>query len=156
MKYFLWLFTFLISVSPAFSKCANNGIYFTSPATVLNKNGIIILEFYGNSQTCISGLGDKYPVYLKSSEGKTNLLVKKILKGSFRLTQVILTSEKPLNEFLTYEFFIDKLPKNESKPIRQGIDGLYDKKPITFTVVKDSRKEVASFSHEPTEQKKCL
>lgn len=155
MKYILLLSFLFFCGLPTFSKCAGSGIFISNTTTVLNKNGFIILEFYGNSQTLIPELNKKYPVYLKSSEGSIALAIKQIYKGGFRLTQVILIPEAPLNELLAYEFRIDKLPKEESKPSWGKINRLYNEKKIIFTVTA-LQKNMPSFTGAPAEQKKTF
>ena len=154
MKYLLVLFCCCSFISTAVAKCTSSGIYISNNTTELNKNGLVILEFYANSQLLIPGLNIQYPVYLRSSEGKVTLVVRQVLKG-YRVTQVIFTADTNLDDQLTYEFHLDKLPKGERKPFRPFIDK-QDGKHIVFTVSKASKQTMPSFTGEPTEQKKTF
>lgn len=150
MKYLFVLLLCCPFNSPLYSRCANHGIYFTGSSTTLSQSGMIILEFYGSSQQLIPELNKKYPVYLKSSQGKTSLFVKQILKGQFRITQVLLMPDKPLDALLTYTFRIDKLPKEES------VGSMYGKKATVFTVNSAAGKSKPVFEQEPSECKKTF
>lgn len=96
--------------------CLKNGIYCLSKSSTLNKNGLIILEFYASSQLLITGLNSKYPIYLKCSKGKIMLTIVETLKGEFNLTQIILKPATILSASETYMLQIDNLPKYEAAP----------------------------------------
>ncbi len=111
MRSVLLLFTVLIS-GIASAKCGYFGIWPTSKKMELNRNGLVILEFYAESQNLIPDLNKKYPIYLQSGKTKVTLVVVEILKGDFRTIQVVF---KPTSELLAnenYELHIDDLPKS--------------------------------------------
>ena len=154
MKYLLVLLCCSSFISAAVAKCSSSGIYIKNNTIELNKEGLVVLEFYANSQSLIPHLNTKYPVYLKSSESKLTLVVKQIHKG-YHLTQVVLIAETSLNELLTYGFHMDKLPRGERKPMMRTGGKLYGKE-IVFTVSKSSKQTMPSFAGEPAEQKKTF
>jgi len=85
----LIILTFFITTIVS-AKCASSGIYCLSKSSALNKNGLIILEFHASSQSLISDLNSKYPIYFKSSKGKVLLNIVETLKGEMSLTQIVL------------------------------------------------------------------
>jgi hypothetical protein len=113
----LIILTFFISTL-ASAECASNGIYCLSKSTTLNKNGLIILEFYASSQSLIPDLNKKYSIYLKSSNGKVQLNIVETLIGEMSLTQIILKPVSELKVDETYSLQIDNLPKYEREPER--------------------------------------
>jgi hypothetical protein len=110
MKIILILFLSLIINPNVFAKCGSNGISCLNKKINLDKNGLIILEFYKISQTLIKDLNQKYPVYLQSNFGKVSLQVVEVLKGEMSITQVVLKPVKPLKIDQYYLFKIDNLP----------------------------------------------
>jgi hypothetical protein len=150
----LIILTFFIATL-ASAKCANSGIYCLSKSSTLNKNGIIILEFYASSQSLISDLNKKYPIYLKSSNGKIQLNVIETLIGEMRLTQIVLKPTTELKEDEIYTLQIDNLPKYERKLERYN--SLSKKwESFTFKVNNLIDNEIPTQSNTPTEQKKSL
>lgn len=73
----------------------------------------MFLEFHLNSQSVIPELNKKYPIYLRSGSEKVILHPIEILKGDFRITQVVLKPAVDLREGNTYELVIDSLSKEE-------------------------------------------
>jgi hypothetical protein len=150
----LFILTFFVTAI-ASAMCMPNGIYCLNENKILNKNGLIILEFYGTSESLVSGLNKKYPIYLKTKNSRIQLNVLETLKGDFNLTQVVL---KPVSELIadnTYSLEIDKLPKFESKPERY--DTLTHKyEDLTFKVSTIVDNDSPILNLEPTEQKKSL
>lgn len=150
----LFFVSLLISMT-AMSKCASYGIYSVLKSSSLNKNGVIILEFYGRSQSIVEDLNKKYPIYFKIANDKIALLPIEILKGEFLLTQVVLRPSLDLKEGELYELHIDNLSIFDGKPQR------YNKKTerwesITFTINNRVDREVPAFTNLPIETKKSL
>lgn len=150
----LFFVTLLISLT-AMSKCTSYGINSVSESSTLNKNGIIILEFYGRSQTIVKDLNKKYPIYFKSTSGKITLLPIEVLRGEFQLTQVLLRPSLDLKEGGFYELHIDNLTIFDGKPER------YNKKikkweSITFKINSNIDQEVPVFTKLPVEIKKSM
>jgi hypothetical protein len=139
----------------ASAKCANSGIYCLSKNSSLNRNGIIILEFYASSQTLISNLNKKYPIYLKSAGGKVQLNVVEIFIGEMRLTQIILKPETDLIAGTVYSLEIDNLPKYENKPQRYNKIS-FKNESITFKIDNIFDNEIPSFYKVPAVEKKTL
>ena len=150
----LIILTFFIATLTS-AKCANNGIYCLSKSSTLNKNGLVILEFYASSQLLISDLNKKYPIYLKSSNGKIQLNVVETLTGEMRLTQIVLkpTTELEVGEIYTLQ--IDNLPKNEGK-LRRYNSSSNKWESLTFKVNNFVDNDIPTLSNTPTEQKKSL
>jgi len=135
-------------------QCAGNAIYPTSDGRVLNKDAVILLEFYADSQQLIDSLNLKYPVYLQSSGSKVALLPIEILKGEFRVTQVILKPASELIQGKEYQLHIDNLPEFEREP-NQYNPATGKPQPVTFTVSNNSDHESPVFSCSPFETKKA-
>jgi len=150
----LIILTFFIATI-AYAKCANSGIYCLSKNTTLNKNGLIIFEFYASSQTLISDLNKKYPIYLKSSNGKVQLNIIETLKGEMSVTQIVLKPASDLKVNETYSLQIENLPKYERKPERYN--SLSNKREeLTFKINNSVDNDLPTFTSKPTEQKKTL
>ncbi|QHT66794.1 hypothetical protein GXP67_09055 [Rhodocytophaga rosea] len=150
----LIILTFFITAI-ASAKCENNGIYCLSKSPILNKNGIIILEFYSASQLLIPDLNKKYPVYLKSTQDKVQLAVIETLKGEMNETQIIL---KPVSELIVNEIYslqIDNLPKYERKPARYNYSSNKWEE-LTFKISQSVDNDIPVFKSTPREQKKTL
>lgn len=129
----LFVFSGLFAAN-VYAKCAGSGIWMLSKTAVLNKNSMIILEFYASSQLLISDLNIKYPVYLQSGNDSVRLKVHQIFKGEFQVTQVIFKPATLLTSNKQYTLMIDNLPANQRKPQRynertQSIESL------SFTVL---------------------
>ncbi|MFT3705780.1 MAG: hypothetical protein QM802_25650 [Agriterribacter sp.] len=105
---------FIATIS--YAKCAGNGIYLLSDNTALNKNGLIILEFYAYSRLLIPDLNKKYPVYIKSSKSKIPMVIAEILTGEFNVSQVVLKAASAPVENERYLLIIDNLPAYERVP----------------------------------------
>lgn len=150
----LIILTFFIATI-ASAKCASSGIYCLSKSTTLNKNGLIILEFYASSQSLIPDLNKKYPIYLKSSNGKVQLNIIETLKGEMSLTQIILKPASELKADGIYTLQIDNLPKYERKPERYN--SLSNKREeLTFKISNSVDIDLPILTSTPTEQKKTL
>lgn len=159
--FFIILINFISVIASA--KCANNGIYILSTSPALNKNGLIILEFYASSQSLIPDLNKKYAIYLQSGKNKIKLLVTEILKGEFQLTQVVLKPNSELLENETYTLFIDNLPKFEKNPGRYNeqahklenltfkISAIDIDAPILENSITESKKTIEHFGCGPEE-----
>jgi hypothetical protein len=150
----LTILTFFITTI-ASAMCMSSGIYCLNESRILNKNGLIILEFYGTSQSLVSGLNKNYPIYLKTGNSRIQLNVLEVLKGEFKLTQVVL---KPISELMTdntYSLEIDKLPKFENKPdVYDTLTHKFESLTFKVSTIVDNEKPI--FNLEPTEQKKSL
>jgi len=113
MKNLILLFALLLSGQQfSYAKCIGSGIYLFSQHTTLNKNGLIIVEFHGSSQSLIPDLNKKYPIYLQSGKLKNTLLPVEILKGEFQVTQVVF-KPSTLPEKGSYTLQINGLPSHE-------------------------------------------
>ncbi|MEJ7609947.1 MAG: hypothetical protein WKF88_02080 [Ferruginibacter sp.] len=155
MRHFsLIILTFFITTSVS-AKCANSGIYCLSKSSTLNKNGLIILVFYGSSQSLISDVNIKYPIYLKSSKEKVSLNIIETLKGEMNLTQIILKPASELKADEIYTLQIENLPKYELKPERYN--SLLNKRvELTFKISNSIDIDLPTLTSTPTEQKKTL
>lgn len=150
----LIILTFFIATI-ASAKCANSGIYCLSKSSTLNKNGLIILEFYGSSQSLISDLNKKYSIYLKSSKSEVQLNVIETLNGEMLVTQVVL---KPVSELQADEIYtlqIDNLPKYERK-LERYISSSNKREPLTFKISNSVDNDIPVLRSTPSEQKKSL
>lgn len=105
------LFLIIILSNNMFGKCSSSAIYLTSQNLNLNRNGQIIIEFYGSAQNLVSGLTKEYPVYLKNGEKKILLKIIDSFVGTFRITQVILKPIVLLESGQKYTLFIDSIPQ---------------------------------------------
>jgi len=155
MKIILILFLSLIINPNVFAKCGSNGISCLNKKINLDKNGLIILEFYKISQTLIKDLNQKYPVYLQSNFEKVSLQVVEVLKGEMSITQVVLKPVKPLKIDQYYLFKIDNLPQYEHLPKS------YNQKsktsfPLTFKAVQSKNVKAPVFKVEPFFLKESL
>jgi hypothetical protein len=155
MKIILFLFLSLIINSNLSAKCGSSGISCLNKNFNLDKNGLIILEFYEISQTLVKDLNKKYPVYLQSNSGNVTLQVIEVLKGEMKLTQVILKPIKPLIINQYYLFKIDNLPQYESLP------KIYNEKsktsiPLNFKAAQSKNVNAPSFKIAPTFLKESL
>lgn len=139
----------------ASGKCSNSGIYSLSKSPTLNKNGLIILEFYASSQSLISDLNKKYPIYLKSAKGKVRLNIIETLQGEMSVTQIILKPASELKADEIYSLQIDNLPKYERKPERYNIvSNKWEK--VTFKINNSVDNDIPTLSRTPTKQKETL
>jgi hypothetical protein len=138
-----------------FVDCTNSGIYCLSESSTLNRNGLIILEFYASSQSLIPNLNKKYPIYLRSSNSKIQLKIIETLIGEMNLTQVILkpASELKVNDIYTLQ--IDNLPIYEEKPERYN-SSLNKREQLTFKISDSIDTEIPTLSGIPTQKNKTL
>ncbi len=60
MRYITSIILTLFITATTSTKYGNGGIYCLSKSSNLNKNGLLILDFYASSQTLISDLNTKY------------------------------------------------------------------------------------------------
>ena len=153
MRFVLFICGTLISVV-ASAMCSFNGILPLSKSSTLNKNGLIILEFYSLSQDLIPGLNKKYPIYLQSLRGRVNLFVIEALTGEFSITQVVFKPESALNPGDTYELRIDSLSSHQPPP--QQFDPTSKIwKPLTYTITEYTDLEFPLFTCAPLLTKKA-
>lgn len=115
------------------AKCNYRGIYFLSKCNSINKNALIILEFYASSQKLVKDLNIKYPIYFKSKDDKVLLNPIETFVGEMNLTQVIFKPKTLLKAGQTYTLEIENLPYTELMPMRYN--GTKNKaEPIDFKV----------------------
>lgn len=129
----------------------DNGIYSLSQSSSLNKNGLVILEFYGSSQSLVKDLNKKYPIYLKSKASKVSLVPIEVLKGEMKVTQVIFKPGKGLKPHEIYKLEIDHLPGNKNQPSKTE-GGL----PIRFKISSTNDIQKPVLISDPTVQKKTI
>jgi hypothetical protein len=154
MRYTTLIILTLFISTFASAKCGSHGIYCLSNNS-LNKNGIIILEFYASSQSLIPDLNFKYPIYLKSSSGKVKLEIIETLTGEFNVTQIVLKPVSELKANETYTLLIDKLPKNERIPGRyKNHSNKWE--PLRFRIKNLSDTNIPILIGTPVEEKKTL
>jgi len=133
MKIIITILLTLCLSTHAMAECRGSGIYIIAPSLSLNRTSIIVIEFYHSSQSLIKNLNKKYPIYLKSKNNKTPLLIKEILKGDFEVTQVVFQSLLPLSLNDTYNLVIDNLPGFEIIYVKHN--GSFDEnKKVTWNV----------------------
>ncbi|MGN6492686.1 MAG: hypothetical protein ACTHLE_11865 [Agriterribacter sp.] len=133
MKKLLCIVLVIALIQTTSAKCTGNGIFPLHKNDTLPANGILILEFYAASQSLISSLNNKYPVYMQCGEEKIRLNVAEIFKGEFRVTQVIFKPERSYKINKVYELKIDNLPEYEQLG---RFSQTYNKRdPLTFTIV---------------------
>jgi len=149
----LFILTVFTTVTVA-AKCAGSGIYLLSKNSTLNKNGLIILEFYAGSRSIIQDLNKKYPIYLQSSNGKITLMPVEILKGEMQVTQVILKASAELAENAVYILHIDNLSKYER--LQHYNERSQRWEPITFKISSSADTEAPVLKGQPAEQKKTM
>lgn len=116
MKRFIVLIFLMVTAQLTHAKCTGNGIYLLSQYATINRNGLIILEFYGGSRLLVPDLNKKYLIYLQSGEEKITLIPVEILKGEFQVTQVVFKATTELVAKKQYELQLDNLPSHENKP----------------------------------------
>ena len=145
--------TFWTSIASA--KCASNGIYCLSTSSKLNRNGLIILEFYASSQHLVPGLNQKHQIYLTSRGKKVHLMVLETLKGEMNVTQVVFKPSSDLNANEVYKLEISNLPADERNPTRYNrSSGKWEA--LTFEISTKIDREMPTFNIVPTQQKKTL
>jgi hypothetical protein len=155
MKHIIILILTFSIATIASAKCSSSGIYCLSQSSTLNKNGLIILEFYASSQSIIPDLNKKHSIYLKSSNGKVRLNIIETLVGDMSVTQIVLkpASELKLNE--TYSLQIDNLPNYERNPVRYNTSsGKWEH--LVFKINNSVDNNIPILSSTPTEEKKTL
>lgn len=151
MKHLFFIFLSIFLTLSASAKCMDSGIYLLSRSSSLNKNGLIILEFYGSSQSLIKDLNKKYPIYLNSKRSKVTLIPIEMLKGEMSLTQVILKPGPGLIPNEIYTLAIAHLPGNANQPLKTDA-GL----PIKFKISNRNDIQKPIFISSPQEQKKTI
>lgn len=109
MKVYYLTCVLLLFASIARADCAGNGITCWPQSATLNKDPLIIVTFYGNSQRVADSLNNKYPVYLLDDTCKIKLVVTEICKGEFEVTQVLFKPAEELIEGHAYQLFIDSM-----------------------------------------------
>ncbi|MBN9299892.1 MAG: hypothetical protein J0I41_23020 [Filimonas sp.] len=155
MKSIILFVSILLATTTSYAKCASSGIWCLSKSNTLNKNGIIILDFYCFSQDIVSKLNSKYPIYLKSSKEKIPLKVIDTLKGEMQLTQVILKATSILKTNEIYTLQIDNT--DGSVPLLNRYnDSTKQWETITFRVSNIIDKNAPILAYPSVEQKKTL
>ncbi len=97
--------------------CSSSGIQCVNQNLTINRNGIIILEFYSLSQGFITDLNNKYPVYLESLTDKIKLNIVETLKGDKNVTQVLFKPESELKLNEKYNLIITCCAIKNSKHV---------------------------------------
>lgn len=138
----------------AFAKCSLSGVYLLSKSSILNKNGLIILEFYGGSQEVVQYLNKKCPVYLQTGKERVPLTVVETLKGEFQLTEVIFKPTVDLKEGAVYVFHIDnalnyQIPEQFNEETKKW-------EALTFKINKAVDQENPFVAAAPVELKKTM
>ena len=154
MKYaIVTIFSFFIAIA-ASAKCASSGISLLSGQT-LNRNGLIILEFFGSSQPVVAELNKKYPIYLELGGKKVSLTVIETLSGEMLLTQVVLKPAGQLEAGKTYALQIKNLPKQEQRLGNYNYE-LKKWEDVTFKVNNSIDIIAPVLSGTPVEKKKTM
>ncbi|MBV4357590.1 hypothetical protein [Pinibacter aurantiacus] len=148
LKLIAFILVALVGTNVAFAKCGTNGIFCLSQRPTLNKNGLIVLEFYSLSQPLVADLNGKYPVYLKSSDKKVQLNVVEILKGEMWVTQVVLKPATGLLVGKRYSLEIANLPKYEDGP-RTYNDSTKKLEPLSFKITDTVDNEIPVLNGSP-------
>jgi len=148
------IFVFFLSTIAA-ADCPDRGIWALSRSSVLNRNGIIILEFHGGDERIVPGLGKQYPVYLESEKEKVILTVVETFDGEKSLTEVVLRPVSLLTENETYTLRIDGLTPFQSRPERFN-DSTYQPESPTYKINNLIDTDAPAFDADPSEQKKTL
>ncbi len=155
MKHIVLLVFTLFTVTISFAECDDDGIFCLSKSYIINKNGLIVLEFYGLSQSLVADINYKYPIYLKSSKDKIKLNVIEVLKGEMLVTQVVLKAKRTLKPNEVYSLEIDSLPQKIQKPGRYNFEkDIWDKLIFKANNYIDNENPVLKI--EPSEYKKKL
>lgn len=113
MKKFLFLLILTISTTIAKADCTMGNVSCWPTKSTINRNSLIIIEFYGFNQTYIPEITKLNQILLKSGKDKVQLKIIEINKGEFELTQIILQPEKLLQPGLEYELNVGGYGKNE-------------------------------------------
>ena len=131
--------------------CASSGIWPLTQSSVLNRNGVIILEFYGGSQEVVPGLGKEHPIYLESEKEKVALSVIETFVGEKYLTQVVLKPVSVLAENEIYALVIDGITRlGRYNSITQKYV------PFTYKINNVIDNDAPTFNADPFEQKKTF
>ncbi|MDH7460131.1 hypothetical protein QEG73_02535 [Chitinophagaceae bacterium 26-R-25] len=149
LKHIAFILAALLSTNVALAKCGMNGIFCLSQRSTLNKNGLIVLEFYALSQPLVSDLNGKYSVYLKSSGKKVQLNVIEILKGEMWVTEVVLKPATGLRVGTRYTLEIDSLPKYEDGPKKYN-DSTKKWERLSFTITDTVDSDIPVLNSAPT------
>jgi hypothetical protein len=135
--------------------CSSSGIHCVNQNLTINRNGIIILEFYSLSQGFITDLNNKYPVYLESLTDKIKLNIVETLKGDKNVTQVLFKPESELKLNEKYNLIIDSLPWQAGKLKRYNVESSKWEL-LTFTGSDYEDNESPTFTNNPKELNKKL
>jgi len=110
MKYLLILVLIFGVGQASFGKCGSGLAVFPETESI-SPDGHIIIEAYGwgKSHELLKLLGQKYPIYLNSVEGKINLIQKDHIRGAKSWSQVLLIPEKKLVKGQVYTLVVEKL-----------------------------------------------
>ena len=154
MKTVISTIIILFLTAYVYADCESNGLSVFPTGKTLRQNSIIVIEGYGDSQTIISDLNKKYPVYLKSGEKKVCLKVIETCIGQYHLTQAVLKPDTLLEAGLDYEIQIDNLPEFES--LNRYNSETKEWEPIKFKVTSGNDTEEPFVSSIPKETEKKL
>jgi hypothetical protein len=154
MKYIFLSILIAFTFTNSSARCGSHGIYSISKSSTLNKNGLIILEFYAYSQSYVEELNKKHPIYLKSKNGKVTLLPIEVLKGEMQITQVVLKPASELIENDEYTLYIDNLPEYEKLDRYNERLGKWER--IMFQISNLIDTEAPILLNQPSVQKKTM
>lgn len=150
MKHLVLIALTIFLTTIASAKCGYDGIWCINKSATLNKNGLIILNFYSHSQPVVAELNKKHPVWLNSSGDKVKLEVIQIYQGEWKETQVVL---KPVAALKVNETYILTIDNVETKPERYD-NSLHRYEPVKFTISNTMDNEIPVFASLPTVKKK--
>lgn len=152
MKKFMGLVLGLVMYQCSFADCMPFGIRVVNDTRTLTKNGILIIEFYAESQTYVPGLGNKYPVYLRSKTASVLLQPVEILKGEMGLTEVVFRPTGDLAVSDIYELQIDNLPQQVQRYNSQQ----HAPEPYLFTIAGTTFQTLPLLNKLPVETKNTM
>jgi hypothetical protein len=155
MKIVVTILSLLFLLTNATAKCKGSGILLVGSSITVNINPVIIIDFFGSSQSLVGGLNKKHPIYLKAGNEKIRLEVIETLVGDFGLTQVVLKPVIVLKKGTSYELKIDKLGTRDEKP-EQYNQKLNKWTAITLLALDKADKETPLLTSIPTEIKKTF
>lgn len=155
MKKGLVTILFIILTFSLYAKCTSQGIWITGENRLVFKNSIIVIEFYEGSLPIAKGLNKEYPVYLQSGDEKIPLIIKEVLPGGYRITQVVVTAAQQPAIGKKYTLVIRNLKKNDARPEYYNYDTKKNE-PYTFSGIAPPAAGQLLFSTAPVEIKKTM
>ncbi len=114
MKTIFSLLCGLLYTVNTFADCKMSGLFVFPKEQTIRQNPVFVLDGFGFSEHTIEGLNKEYPVYLQCGDIKIPLIVRKMHKGQFELTQAVLVPADTLKAGLEYSLRIDGMPAYEN------------------------------------------